>query len=60
MEERQVELTCEFVKKEDLAGDTQTNNEADSDALDISVSPEVINQIYEMAIRGEVASDDKL
>ena len=59
-EERQVELTCEFVKKEDLSGDTHTNNETDSDALDISVSPEVINQIYEMAIRGEVASDDKL
>ena len=55
-----MELTCEFVKKEDLSGDTQTNNETDSDALDISVSPEVINQIYEMAIRGEVASDDKL
>lgn len=54
MEERQVELTCEFVKKEDLSGDTQTSNEVDSDALDISISPEVINQIYEMAIRGEL------
>ncbi len=54
VEERQVELTCELVKKEDLSGDTQTNNETDSDALDISISPEVINQIYEMAIRGEV------
>ncbi len=60
VEERQVELTCEFVKKEDLAGEIQTNNETDSDALDISISPEVINQIYEMAIRGELASDDKL
>ena len=60
VEERPVELTCEFVKKEDLSGDTHTNNETDSDALDISVSPEVINQIYEMAIRGEVASDDTL
>ena len=60
VEERPVELTCEFVKKEDLSGDTQTNNETDSDALDISVSPEVINQIYEMALRGEVAPDDKL
>ncbi|MCR5397022.1 MAG: hypothetical protein K6E64_06080 [Lachnospiraceae bacterium] len=59
VEERQVELTCEFVKKEDLLGDTQTNNETDSDALDISISPEVINQIYEMAIRGELTSDDK-
>ncbi|MCR5397209.1 MAG: hypothetical protein K6E64_07035 [Lachnospiraceae bacterium] len=60
VEERQVELTYEFVKKEDLSGDTQINNETDSDALDISVSPEVINQIYEMAIRGELTSDDDL
>ena len=50
VEEKQVELTCEFVKKEDLSGD----NETDGDVLDISVSPEVINQIYDMANRGEL------
>ncbi|MCR5144089.1 MAG: hypothetical protein K6B67_02125 [Lachnospiraceae bacterium] len=54
-EKMQVKLTHEFVKNENSADETQGNN-AENDLLDISVSPEVIQQIYNMATGGDSPS----
>ena len=57
--EAQLELSYEFEKNENIKDDTHRNDDAtEIDPGNISVSPEVIKQIYEMAIRGELPSDN--
>ena len=57
--EAQLELSYEFEKNENIKDDTHRNDDAtEIDPDNISVSPEVIKQIYEMAIRGELPSDN--
>lgn len=57
--EAQLELSYEFEKNENIRDDIHRNDDAtEIDPDNISVSPEVIKQIYEMAIRGELPSDN--
>lgn len=57
--EAQLELSYEFEKDENIKDDTHRNDDAtEIDPDNISVSPEVIKQIYDMAIRGELPSDN--
>lgn len=59
VEPEQIELTYEFVKIKNEAGANRQDEDTTEDCPPpISISPEVIQQIYEMHIRGELPGDN--